>query len=387
MKVALVYDRVNKWGGAERVLLAMKELFPEAPLYTSVCDKKKAFWAKKFRIITSPLQKIPWFRSLHEKIPYLMPLAFESFSFDAYDIIISITSEAAKGVITSPRTLHICYCLTPTRYLWSGYDEYFSNPFFRFITRPIVWYLRCWDLMAADRPDIMIAISQEVQERIKKYYGREAEVIYPPITLFNKDTESGKSESGITNYELQRVTNNHKLIPDNYFLVVSRLVRYKRVDLAIRACNRLKLPLVIIGTGSEEKKLRKIAGSTIYFLRDLTDEEVIAYYKQCIALIFPGQEDFGLTILEAESIGKPVVAYKSGGAKETIIEGITGEFFTSQTVDSLCEKLQFLYKKCIVTNKGIVPPYSKEKMHELVSKFSKEIFKEKFFALIERHKR
>src|SRR3989338_8390229 len=190
MKVALVYDRVNKWGGAERVLLALHELFPDAPLYTSVYDRKKASWADVFDpsagsgqgIKTSFLQKIP-FSTRHELFAALMPLAFESFSFDEYDLVISVTSEAAKGIITKPKTMHICYCLTPTRYLWSGYNDYFKNPYFRFISKPLVSYLRFWDKIAAQRPDAYIAISKEVQGRIKKYYGRESTVIYPSVTL------------------------------------------------------------------------------------------------------------------------------------------------------------------------------------------------------------
>src|SRR3990167_8750422 len=155
MKVALVYDRVNKWGGAERVLLALHKIFPDAPLYTSVYDERKAAWEKVFRVKTSFLQNFPFASENHEYYALLMPLAFESFSFDEYDLVISVTSEAAKGIITKPGTRHICYCLTPTRYLWSGYDEYFKNSFFRFISKPIILYLRLWDKKAAKRPDVI----------------------------------------------------------------------------------------------------------------------------------------------------------------------------------------------------------------------------------------
>ena len=183
MKVALVYDRVNKWGGAERVLLAFHKLFPEATLYTSVYNPKNAPWAKAFAIKTSFLQSFPYASSSHEFYPFLMPLAFENFSFDEYDLVISVTSEAAKGIMTKPKTMHICYCLTPTRYLWSGYSDYFDNSFFRFATKPVISYLRSWDMVASQRPDMYIAISKEVKERIKKYYGRESEVIYPPVDI------------------------------------------------------------------------------------------------------------------------------------------------------------------------------------------------------------
>src|SRR3990167_10742564 len=180
MKVAVVYDRVNKWGGAERVLLALHEMFPDAPLYTSVYDERNAPWAKVFpRVYTSFLQKFPFAKSNHEFLALLMPLAFELFNFDEYDLVISVTSEAAKGIITKPETLHICYMLTPTRYLWSHYDLYFKNPILRFISKPAVNYLRNWDKIAAQRPDKIIAISTEVQRRIKKYYGRESDIVFP----------------------------------------------------------------------------------------------------------------------------------------------------------------------------------------------------------------
>jgi hypothetical protein len=168
MKVALVYDRVNKWGGAERVLMALHELFPQAPLFTSVYDKKKASWASQFKVKTSYLQHIPFIRSRHELIPFLMPSAFERLDFAGYDLVISITSESAKGIITKPGTKHISYILTPTRYLWSGYEDYFKKPTFRTVAHPAVSYLRKWDKVAAMRPDEIVSISKEVQHRVKK---------------------------------------------------------------------------------------------------------------------------------------------------------------------------------------------------------------------------
>ncbi len=324
MKVALVYDRVNKWGGAERVLLALHELFPDAPLYTSVYHAEKALWAKKISIKTSFLQKIPFARTHHELIPFLMPVAFESFSFDEYDLVISVTSEAAKGIITNGKTKHICYCLTPTRYLWSGYKDYFGHGIFSVLTKPVVSYLRKWDTVASTRPDAYIAISKEVQKRIKKYYKQDSVVVYPPLT------------------EFKRKNSRLKIAEDGFFLVVSRLskfTKYKRIDLAIKACTELGLPLKIIGTGNWEPELKRIAGPTVEFLGNLTDEEIVAYYKSCTALLFPGDEDFGLTILEAQSFGKPVIAYKSGGALEIVIDGKTGRFFTPQRLISLKQVL------------------------------------------------
>jgi len=229
MKVALVYDRVNKWGGAERVLLALHKIFPKAPLYTSVYDKKGAPWAGVFpKIYTSFLQNLPFARQNHEFFAVLMPWVFESFDFSDYDLVISVTSEAAKGIKTRGRTKHICYCLTPTRYLWSHYEHYFGDKVLRFVSAPFVKYLKSWDKKAAERPDIMVAISRTVSERIKRYYGRSSVIITPPASFVVRKMKKEKGK---------------------FFLLVSRLdFGYKKVDLAIKAFNKLDFPLVIIGS-------------------------------------------------------------------------------------------------------------------------------------------
>lgn len=330
MKVALVYDRINKWGGAERVLLALHQMYPNASVFTSVYHPKKANWAVVFQkkgtsqshVATSFLQRFPFAISSHEWYPILMPLAFESFSFDAYDLVISITSEAAKGILTKAHTKHINYCLTPTRYLWSGYKEYFHHPVMKAIAKPAVSYLRSWDRIAAKRPDAIVAISQEVRKRIKMYYGHNAVVIYPPVTLRNiRKQNIGIKEKG-------------------YFLCVSRLVPYKKIDLAIQACNKLSFPLKIIGEGSASLSLRRIAGPTVEFLGHVSDTRLAQYYANSRGLIFPGIEDFGLVMVEAQQFGVPVLAFKGGGALETVIEGKTGLFFPSQTVQSLTAMLK-----------------------------------------------
>ena len=319
MKVALVYDRVNKWGGAERVIVALRKMFPDSVLYTSVYKKDKASWAKKIPIVPSFLQKIPFASSYHEALAVFMPLAFESFSFDQFDLVISVTSESAKGILTKPGTRHICICLTPTRYLWSGYEEYFENKLLRLVSFPVVFYLRFWDKIAAFRPDTMIAISENVSHRIKKYYGLSSAVIYPPLMI-----------------------KNFKYAPydGKYFLVVSRLVPYKRIDIAIKAANKLKLKLKIIGAGSELERLQEMAGPTIEFMGSVTDDALKQYYAGARALIFPGIEDFGLTMVEANAAGKPVIAFRSGGAQEIIVEGKTGEFFDRQSAASLVSVLK-----------------------------------------------
>lgn len=355
MKTALVYDRVNKWGGAERVLLTLHKIFPDAPLYTSVYNPEKARWARDFKIRTSFLQSIPFVRDNHEVVPFAMPLAFEQFDFDDFDLVISVTSEAAKGIITKPKTKHICYCLTPTRYLWSGYDEYFKNQLLKTFSYPAVNYLRKWDVSASARVDVFASLSKEVQGRIKEYYGRDSELIYPPAGLEIKNKDAMKNK--------------------DFFLVVSRLSRftkYKRIDLVIEACNKMKLPLKIAGYGNWEEDLKKIAGPTVEFLGKVSDEKLVQLYSSCKALIFPAYEDFGLTIVEAQQFGKPVIAYRGGGALETVTENKTGVFFDTQNIDDLTsaiekfEKSKFSAKDCI----------------EQAEKFNFEIFREKILSLV-----
>ncbi len=350
-----MYDRVNKIGGAERVLESLREIFPNSVLYTSVYNKKSTPWAKKFKIQTSFLQKIPILNLRHEFIPYLMPIAFESFRFDGFELVVSVTSEAAKGVIVPPGVTHVCICLTPTRYLWSGYKSYFKSALLKTIAFPLVWYLRKWDLAASKRPDYYIAISETVKKRIAKYYKRESMVIYPPSDRLFR-AKGGKMEI------------NEK----NYFLVVSRLVDYKRVDLAVKACTKLKLPLVVIGQGSEFEKLDAIAGDTVIFKGKVSDDELIAYYKNCRALIFPGIEDFGITMVEVQKAGKPVIAYGSGGAKEVVINGKTGTFFENQSVSSLCSVLlKFKDNR-----------YNVKDCRNNASRFSERIFKKSILSFV-----
>lgn len=367
MKVALVYDRVNKLGGAERILEVLHELYPDAPLYTAVYNKKTAGWADSFDILTTPLQKIPFAKTNHEYVAPLAPLAFESLDLSEFDIVISITSEYAKGIITKPNTLHICYCLTPTRYIWSGYDNYFTDDTAKILSKPLVDYLRMWDQVAAQRPDYYIAISKTVKERIEKYYGRKAIVIYPPVTLAYSNQRLAASSKNAK-------TIRYTLDASGYFLIVSRLVPYKRIDLAVTAFNKLGLNLKIIGTGREFAELKIMAGPNIEILQNLTDGQLTGYYQDCIGLIFPGEEDFGLAILEAQYFGKPVIAYRSGGALETIKEGITGEFFYPQTAEALEKAVRaFDHTK-----------YSAASCQKQASKFHKEKFKREFSQMIRR---
>jgi glycosyltransferase involved in cell wall biosynthesis len=353
MKVALVYDRVNKWGGAERVLLTLHEMFPEAPLYTSVCDLRKASWAKVFpRIITSFLQKFPFAKNNHQFYAPLMPFVFESFNFSAYDLVISVTSEAAKGIITNSKTKHICYCLTPTRYLWSGYKGYFTNKFLRLISHKIVAYLRSWDKIAAQRPDKMLAISSEVKDRIRKYYDLDSVVIFPPV-------------------EVKRLENLNK-DKGHFFLIVSRLVSYKRVDLAIQAFNKLGLPLIIVGTGLQKMRLKLMAKKNIRFVGFVDEKKLAQYYCGAKALVMPQLEDFGIVAVEAQSFGVPVIAYYKGGSKDTVINGKTGITFLNQKVDSLVSAVG-QFEKTV---------FDRSYLLANASRFSKENFKKELFKII-----
>lgn len=331
MNVALVYDRVNKWGGAERVLLALHAMWPEAPLFTAVYDKKNARWADVFSVHPSFLQRIPFTLNAHESLPLLTPIAFESFTFDEYDVVISVTSAEAKDIITKPDTIHICYCLTPTRYLWSSYEQYQTRPGLGKIsgiaatalklTAPT---LRAWDLVAASRPDYYVAISERVKDRITAYYSRDVSLVIPPPV----DTKK---------FTLRKSTPGN----DAYFLTVSRLVSYKRLDVIIRAFNILGLPLVIIGTGRQKKELMKLSRPNIQFIdRHLTDSELVRYYEGCRAFVFAADEDFGLAAAEAQSMGIPVISYRYSGISEIVKDGVSGVLFDSQTPESLIQAVK-----------------------------------------------
>lgn len=351
LRIALVYDRVNKWGGAERVLLALHEIWPDAPLYTAVYDPDRASWANVFTVKPSFMQYVPFAKSHHEWFPWLTPLAFESFIFDDYDVVISVTSAEAKYVITKPHTLHICYCLTPTRYLWSGNDVYTKSSR---ILRKLTPRLRRWDIVGSSRPDYYIAISERVKARIKKYYGRNVEaVIYPPINIQNIQGQALK----------------------NYFLVVSRLVSYKRIDLIIEAFNQLRLPLVIIGAGYEEKLLRSLASDTIHFVSShLTDEQLAAYYGSCRAFLSAADEDFGISMGEAQAAGKPVIAYAQSGASEIVRDGETGILFSEQSKQSIIDAVKKLQKKTIRAGD----------CQENSRRFAKELFAKEMKALVDK---
>lgn len=309
MRIALVYDRVNKWGGAERLLLSLHKIYPAAPLFTLVYNPNTASWASVFEVIPSFLNKIPFFRTRHELLAPLSQLGFESFDFTDFDVVISISSDHAKSVITKPKTLHICYCLTPARYLWGrkgGYN----------LPKIIKRYLCFADRISATRPDTYISISNTIKNRIDKYYHRNAQTIYPGFEIINY-SKSGKKTNA------------------DHYLMVGRMVPYKKHEMVIRAFNRSGRKLRIIGTGSHERRLKSLANSNITFRKNLSDKELIREYQEAKALIFPQYEDFGFVSLEAQACGTPVIAFKADGALETVIDRETGLFFEKQTPQSL----------------------------------------------------
>jgi glycosyltransferase involved in cell wall biosynthesis len=326
------YWFVSRRGG-ERVVEAFCELFPQADLFALVADRKTLSpELQKHKLTTSFLQKLPGGRRWHRHMLPVYPLAVEQFDLRGYDLVISSESGPAKGVLTGPETCHICYCHTPMRYIWNFYQEYKNRsglgPVGKLVFGLTAHYARLWDQASAARVDYFAANSYHVAARIRKYYRREADVIYPPVDV------SGAQLSG--NIE-------------DYYLVVGQLVNYKRLDLAIEACNKLGRALRIVGVGEECQRLRLIAGRKVSFLGALSDEEVREQYARCRALLFPGEEDFGIVPVEAQASGRPVIAFGKGGARETVIgvyedglavpERSTGVFFGEQRVDSLVEAI------------------------------------------------
>ncbi len=301
------------------MLQNLHTIFPDAPIYALVCDKRVAQGLLPgARIHTSFAQSLPWSARLFRAYFPFYPMAVESFDLRGFDVILSASSAFAKGVLPPPAACHICYCYTPLRYLWSEYHAHratvFRERWKRVVTDPLLSYLRMWDRLSADRVDYFVAISKTTAARIAKYYRRDSTIIYPPVRV--------KPISLSRNSE-------------DFFLLVSRLMSYKRVELAIQAFNRLGLPLKIVGSGPEEAELRRQSGAHIHFLGSLSDSELADCYSRCRALVFPAIEDFGIVMVEAQACGKPVIACAGGGASEIVIDGETGVLFPEQTADSL----------------------------------------------------
>lgn len=357
LKIALVCDWLTNTGGAEKVILALHQLFPKAPIYTSIYNPDRVEGFEHAVIHTSYLQHMPWAKRKHQLYLGFMPSVFEQFDLSAYDLVISSSHSCAKGIITKPETLHVCYCHSPMRYAWENSHayirEYEIHPFIKKIAPLFMHNIRMWDRLSADRVDYFIANSKHIQNRIYKYYRRTSSVIYPFV-------DSQKFKSGSKR--------------ENFYLAVGRLTPYKRFDLIIDAFNKLHLPLKIVGTGISYNKLAQMANPNIEFLGRISDERLRELYSKAKAFVFPQVEDFGITPIEAMASGCPVIAYSKGGALETVIEKKTGVFFNEQNPLSL---------------QGAVEKFETIKFdHDAIRKhaenFDQKIFNEKIVDFLEK---
>ncbi len=371
LRVAIVHDFLTDFGGAERVLEVMCEMFPAAPIYTLLYDKKQMRGKFSDKTIhTSFLQKFPKFLRKRKKwlLP-LMPTAPEIFDLRDFDLVLSSSGAWSKGIVTRLNTTHIAYVHSPIRFAWDVNGEYLEQQkkggAIRLCARLILNYIRVWDKAAADRPDALIANSKYTQGRIRKYYGRESVVIYPPVGG-NFQFPISNFESN-HNFEIKKLEIESKLKIRNskFFLVVSRLSPYKKIDMVVEAFNKLELPLVVIGEGQQEKYLRSIAKDNVKILGYQPDEETAKYYAGARAFIFAGVDDFGIAPAEAMAYGVPVLAIRKGGVKEIVIEGQTGEFFDAATPEVIADGVRRLveneknYDKQVIINKA--KEFSKER--------------------------
>lgn len=322
MKIALVHDYLSQDGGAERVLQTFHELWPEAPIFVLFHDRKKMPHFVNMDIRESFIARLPLGRKKYQWYLPLMPLATERHNLHEFDVVLSSTSAFAKGVLTRPGTLHISYCHTPTRYLWTDTHEYISDLRYNYIVKAflpqLIHRLRLWDTMSVDRVDYFIANSDTVRQRIKKYYRRDSEVIYPPVDIDRFSTSSDIHD---------------------YFLTGGRLVPYKKMDLVIDVFNRLQWPLKIFGSGPELQRLKRMAKPNILFVGRVSEEEKARLMRHARAFIHPQVEDFGITPIESMASGRPVIAYPVGGVTETVVPGKTGVFFAAQQWESLLDTL------------------------------------------------
>jgi glycosyltransferase involved in cell wall biosynthesis len=365
LRVAIVHYWFVGRAGGERVVEALAELFPQADLFALVADRSvMAPILQTRKLQTSFLQRIPGSRKYHRHFLLLQPLALEQFDLSDYDLVISSESGPAKGVITSSQTCHICYCHSPMRYIWEMYPSYRRGmgPVVGAIFLLVAHYMRLWDYASAGRVDYFVANSRFIASRIRKYYGRQSTVIHPPVEAVTAQL-SGR--------------------PGDYYLAVGRLVDYKRFDLAIRACTQLGRPLKVIGDGPQRKALQRMAGPTVEFLGRVGDEELRRNLAGCRALLFPGEEDFGIVPVEAQSFGRPVIAYASGGVLETVrgvmpgeseVEEPTGVFFTEQSPSALV--------KAMLDFEAMEAEFCPQTIREHALQFDSEIFKQKMIDFI-----
>ena len=359
MRVALVHDHLLQQGGAERVLEAFGALWPHAPLYTLALDRIQFPQFAHRTVYTSFLDRIPFRKHLFPWLLPLMPTAIEHFTMRNIDVVLSSVSALAKGVITHPNTLHICYCHTPTRYLWSEASEYIEElhvpKIIKHALYPVLTWLRTWDRLAAERVDVFIANSETVRKRIKKYYGKDSIVLHPPVDIDRFAIHEGSEKK--------------------YYLAGGRLVAYKRFDIVVDAFTKLGKPLVIFGSGPAEKDLRTRAGKNITFVGRVSDEERARLFAEARAFINPQEEDFGITLIESMASGRPVIAYARGGATETVQEGVTGTLFYEQSAEELMDTLLHF-------NADIFSPLV---LRAAAERFSSQAFRHRLLTIVNEH--
>ena len=356
-KVALVHDWLVGEGGGEQVLKCFHEIWPDAPIYTLVFDEKKApSWTHGIDIRTTYIQDWPGGKTHHKLLLSFMPKAWEALDLTEFDLVVSSCASCCKGVITRPDAIHVCYCHSPIRYVWDLYYDYLdgASAIKRAFMPSMIHKVRMWDFQAAQRVDYFVSNSDYVGRRISKFYRRESTTVYPGIRL-PKTTVSG--ERG------------------DYYFILSRFVGYKRVDLAIEACNNLGRKLIVAGSGGEEEqRLRAMAGPTVEFVGRVSDEQLSDYYGHAKAFLFPGIEDFGLTPLEAMAGGCPVLAYGEGGALETVVDGETGMFFYEQSAESLALCIEEFEQR----------NFNAAACRERAKQFSTDVFKRGFVSFCEK---
>jgi glycosyltransferase involved in cell wall biosynthesis len=358
MKVAIVHYWLVNMRGGEKVIESLCELYPKADIYTHVYDPKAISPViRQHKISTSFIQKLPKASKKFQSYLPLMPIALEQFNLQKYDLVISSESGPAKGVITRPDALHLCYCHTPMRYVWDMYHDYHEKAgrVTKILMPFLIHYLRMWDMATASRVDHFIANSSFVAKRIQKHYHREADIIHPPVA-----------------------TSDFSVIdkPEDFYLMVGQLVSYKRTDLAVEAFNQSGKSLIIIGDGEQKKKIERAARPNIKFMGRQPFNVIKDHYSRCKALIFPGVEDFGIVPVEAMASGRPVIAFRKGGALETVQDGISGIFFDEQTPDSLNE--------VVIRFESIQEQFSPWLIAQHARLFDKAFFKERFVELIKK---
>ncbi|MGL4863985.1 MAG: glycosyltransferase [Cetobacterium sp.] len=354
-KVAIIHDWLVNYGGAERVVEDFLEIYPDADIYTLVYDEEKM--GKTFpkeKVKTTFIQKFPKATKIYTKLLPLMSYAFEELDLSEYDLVISSSSCCAKGVITGPNTKHISYVHSPMRYAWDLYHDYKkrSGKLTRFFMSVFMKSLREWDYTSSQRIDVILANSNYVAKRINKFWNRECKVVYPPV-------------------DIDRLSPNGK-DPEDFYVVFSRFVPYKRIDLAIEACKKLERKLVVIGDGEQREYLKSLADENITFTGRISDEEVKDYLQRCKAMIFCAEEDFGIIPLEAQACGRPVIAYGKGGALETVVGKETGIFFYKQEIESVVKGIEEFEKLNLNT----------QKIYEHAMKFSRERFKKEIEEVV-----